>query len=81
MGKVEWTLRAFRAAFYITPGFANWARTRARELTRDGQSYELVLIWGRREFRIGNVPHGDPYFAIRRGSDGVLERSPYAGGD
>jgi hypothetical protein len=77
MGKVEWTLRAFRAAFYITPGFANWVRTRARELSREGRAFEIILVWGGRRFRVGNVPHGDPYFAIQR-EDGTLERSPYA---
>jgi len=77
MGGVEWTLRAFRAAFYIRPGFSNWVRTRARELAREGSPYEIVLVWGGRRFRVGNVPHGDPYFAIQR-DDGTLERSPWA---
>jgi hypothetical protein len=74
---VEWRIRALRAAFYITPGFANWVRTRARELGREGRPFEIILVWGGRRFRVGNVPHGDPYFAIVR-EDGTLERSPWA---
>ena len=78
MGKVEWTLRAFRAAFFVSPAFANWVRTRARELAREGRTFEIILVWGGRRFRVGNVPHGEPYFAIQR-DDGTVERSPWAG--
>jgi hypothetical protein len=75
MRSIEWKLRAFRAAFYITPGFANWVRTRARELTKSGEDFELVVCWGRLRFRVWTVPGADPYFAIRR-ADGSLERPP-----
>lgn len=74
---VEVQLRRFGAALYVTPGFSNWVRQRARELARDGQTFEVVLVWGRRKFRVGNVPHGNAYFAIQR-DDGTIERSPWA---
>jgi hypothetical protein len=74
---VEKQLRRFGAAFYVQPGFANWVRTRSRELEREGHTFNVVLIWGRRRFHVGNVPHGDPYFAIER-ADGTIERSPWA---
>lgn len=77
MSRVEWRIREFRAAFQVQPGFANWLRTRARELERDGEPYEIILVWGRRRFHIGEVPNGDPYFAVER-ADGTLERSPWA---
>ena len=73
----ERKLRAFGAAFYIFPEFRNWVRTRARDLRRQRQDFEIVLVWGRRLFRAGRVPRGNPYFAIKR-SDGSLERSPWA---
>jgi hypothetical protein len=73
---VERELRRFRAAFYITPHFANWVRTRAAELGRAGASFQIVMVWGRRRFRIGSVPQGDPYFAIER-EDGSIEHSPH----
>jgi hypothetical protein len=73
---VEWKLRAFRAAFQVTPTFSNWVRTRARELEREGRTFEVVLIWGRRRFHIGNVPDGEPYFALEL-RDGSIERSPW----
>jgi hypothetical protein len=72
----ERKLRAFAAAFYIFPEFSNWVRTRARELRRQGREFEIVLVWGRRLFRAGSVPHGNPYFAIKR-EDGSVERSPW----
>jgi hypothetical protein len=72
---IEWELRRFRAAFYITPGFANWVRTRARELQKAGEDFELVVCWGPLRFRVRTVPGEDPYFAIRR-KDGTLERPP-----
>lgn len=75
--RVERKLRELRAAFHVTPTFSNWVRTRARELEREGRSYDVVLVWGRRRFHIGRVPRGDPYFAIEL-SDGSLERSPWA---
>jgi len=77
MRSIEWELRAFRAAFYITPGFANWVRTRARELEATGEAFEIVVCWGRLRFRVRTVPGPQPYFAIRR-ADGTLERSPWA---
>lgn len=73
-GSFDWKLRLFRSAFTVTPNFVNWARTRALELR--GEPYELVIVWGRRRFRVGNIPHGEPYFAIVR-ADGTLERSPW----
>jgi hypothetical protein len=77
MDPIEWKLRRFGAAFYITLGFRNWVRTRARELERAGEPFEIVLVWGRRRFHVGALPHGDPYFAIER-ADGTLERSRWA---
>ena len=79
MDPVERKIRDFRAAFHVTPGFSNWLRTRARELERDGEAFEVVLCWGRRRFRVRALPHGDPYFAIVR-ADGTIERSPWAMG-
>lgn len=76
MDPVESKLRRFRAALYVTPWFANWVRTRARELIRAGESFEIVLVWGRRRFRVDAFPLDDPYFALER-RDGTLERSPY----
>jgi hypothetical protein len=78
LDSIEWKLRRFGAAFFITPQFRNWVRTRARELERAGQPFEIVLVWGRRRFHVGNLPHGDPYFAIER-ADGQVERSRWAG--
>jgi len=72
----ERKLRAFLATFYIFPEFSNWVRTRARELRRQSQGFEIVLVWGRRIFHAGNVPHGTPYFAIKR-EDGSVECSPW----
>jgi hypothetical protein len=74
---IEWKLRCFGAAFYIRPQFRNWVRTRARELERAGERFEIILVWGRRRFRVGALPHGDPYFAIER-VDGTVERSRWA---
>ena len=76
MDAVEWKLRRFVAAFYAQLEFSNWVRTRARELQKQGQKFEVVLIWGRRRFHVGRVPHGNPYFAIER-TDGTVERSPW----
>lgn len=73
---VERKLRDLRAAFHVTPTFANWVRTRSRELEREGRAHDVVLVWGRRRFHIGKLPEGDPYFAIEL-SDGSLERSPW----
>jgi hypothetical protein len=77
MRAVEMQIRRFRAAFWFEPQFANWVRTRSYELARAGAAFDIVLVWGRRRFRVGSVPHGDPYFAIER-ADGTLERSPWA---
>jgi len=74
---IEWKLRRFGAAFYITLAFRNWVRTRARELEREGETFEIVLVWGRRRFHVDALPHGDPYFAIER-ADGTLERSRWS---
>ncbi|HKZ73176.1 MAG TPA: hypothetical protein VJ011_03880 [Steroidobacteraceae bacterium] len=76
MDPIERKIRQFLTAFYVFPGFRNWVRTRAKELTREGEDFEIIMVWGRRHFRIGAVPHGDPYFAIKR-PDGSLERSPW----
>lgn len=72
---IEWELRRFRAAFYITPAFGNWVRTRARELAKMGEEFELVVCWGKFRFRVRTVPGAEPYFAIRR-KDGTLELPP-----
>lgn len=77
MDPIEWKLRRFGAAFYISLGFRNWVRARGRELERAGESFEIVLVWGRRRFYVGSLPHGDPYFAIVR-ADGTVERSHWA---
>jgi len=76
MVNVERELRRFRAAFFVTPGFANWVRTKAHELIRSRSSFRIVLVWGRRRFHVGNVPEDEPYFAIEL-ADGSLERSPW----
>jgi hypothetical protein len=77
MQAVERQIRHLRAALWLEPAFANWCRTRSYELTRSGRPFEIVLVWGRRRFRIGNVPDGKPYFALEL-ADGTLERSPLA---
>lgn len=74
---VERQIRRIRAALWLEPEFANWVRTRSYELARTGRAFEVVLVWGRRRFRVGNVPDGRPYFAIEL-TDGTLERSPLA---
>jgi len=66
MVNVERELRRFRAAFFVTPGFANWVRTKAHELIRSRSSFRIVLVWGRRRFHVGNVPEDEPYFALER---------------
>jgi len=76
MRAVEQKLRRFRAAFFVSVGFANWVRTRALELEREGQPFEIVLCWGARVFRVDALPEDDPFFAIER-ADGTLERSPW----
>lgn len=73
---VERKLRRFRAAFWLTPQAANWVRTRASELQRQGRTFEIVLVWGRRKFRVGEMPEGDPYFAVEL-TDGTLERASW----
>jgi hypothetical protein len=79
MDPVESKIRRFAAAFSVIPEFRNWVRTRARELNKQGEEYEIVLVWGRRCFHVGRVPEGNPYFAIRR-RDGTIESSPYRDG-
>jgi hypothetical protein len=77
MDPVESKLRAFAAALFVNPGFRNWVRVRAHELRKQGfDDFEIVLVWGRRTFRIGGIPEGQPYFAIRR-RDGTVEQSPH----
>jgi hypothetical protein len=77
MDPVESKIRAFAAALFVSPGFRNWVRVRAHELRKQGRDdFEIVLVWGRRTFRVGNIPDEQPYFAIRR-PDGTLEQSPY----
>lgn len=76
MHTVERKIRAFVAAFFVFPEFRGWVRTRAAELRKEGEQFEIVLVWGRRRFHVGSLPHGNPYFAIER-SDGTLERSPW----
>lgn len=76
MDPIESKIRAFSAALYVFPGFRNWVRTRARELFKQGEQFEIILVWGRRRFHIGSIPQGDPYFAIER-RDGSIEQSPY----
>jgi hypothetical protein len=73
MDPIERKLRQFRAAFFVTPDFANWARTRGHELTKGGESFEIIMCWGRRRFRVGDLPLDDPHFAIEHG--GTVERS------
>jgi len=72
----EKKLRDFAAAFLVSLGFRNWVRTRAREKRLEGVDFEIVLVWGRRRFRVGNLPRDDPYFALEL-PDGTLERSPF----
>lgn len=76
MDPIEGQLRRFRAAFWVTLRFANWVRTRGRELERQGKRFEIVLCWGRRRFRVGHLPEDEPYFAIEL-DDGTVERSPW----
>ena len=76
MDPIEKVLRDFGAAFAIVPGFRNWVRMRARELGKAGEAFEIVMVWGKRRFRLGRLPDADPYFAIER-ADGTLERSPH----
>jgi hypothetical protein len=77
MAPIERQLRRFRAAFYITPQFSNWVRSRGYELQRTGEPFEIILLWGRRRFHVGSLPHDDPHFAIER-ADGSVERSIWA---
>jgi hypothetical protein len=77
MDPIEKLLRDFAVAFHIFPGFRNWVRTRAHELRKEGKPFEIVLIWGKRRFRVGKLPHGNPHFAIEH-RDGTIEQSPYA---
>lgn len=76
MDPIEKKLRDFGAAFYVSLGFRNWVRTRAREKQLQGVDFEIVLIWGRRRFHVGRLPRSDPYFAIEN-PDGTLEKSPH----
>jgi hypothetical protein len=77
MHPVERAIRGFNAVFCVRVGFCNWVRTRGRQLERAGESFTIVLVWGRRRFRLETAPNGDPYLALER-ADGTLERSPYA---
>lgn len=76
MDPIEKLLRDFGAAFAVVPGFRNWVRCRARELQKAGEAFQIVMVWGKRRFRVGRLPGADPYFAIER-ADGTLERSPW----
>ena len=76
MDPVESKIRRFCAAFFVVPQFRNWVRMRARELRKEGEEFEIVLVWGRRRFHVGRIPEGDPYFAIER-RDGSIEASPH----
>jgi len=76
MDPTERKLRAFGAAFFVSLGFKNWVRTRAREKQLQGVDFEIVLVWGRRRFRVGNLPTEEPYFALEL-ADGTLEKSPH----
>lgn len=76
MDPVESKIRRFAAAFYVFPQFRNWVRMRARELKKQDEEFEIVLVWGRRRFHVGRLPEGNPHFAIQR-SDGTIEQSPH----
>lgn len=77
MDPIERKLRQFRAAFFVTPVFANWVRSRGYELTQAGETFEIIMCWGRRRFRVGtNLPRDEPHFAIER-RGGTIERSPW----
>lgn len=76
MDPIESAIRRFCAAFARFPQFANWLRARARELQKQGEEFEIIMVWGRRRYRVGQLPQGDPYFAIER-RDGSIERSPF----
>lgn len=74
MDPIEKKLRDFAAAFAITLQFRNWVRTRAREKLRRGEEFEIILVWGRRRFRVGHLPKDEPFFAIEC-ADGSVECS------
>ena len=76
MDPIEKVLRDFAAAFSVVPGFKLWARVRANELRKRGEEFEIIMVWGRRRFRVGRLPGAEPYFAIER-ADGTVERSPW----
>ena len=76
MLRVERILRSLFAAFGSTPGFSQWARARAMQLLREGQRFELVVVWGGQRFRVDELPETEPYFAVEL-ADGTLERSPH----
>ena len=76
MDPVESKIRRFAAAFFIIPQFRNWVRMRAHELKKQGEEFEIVLVWGRRRFYVGRLPEGNPHFAIQR-RDGTIEQSPF----
>jgi len=75
--EIERKLRRFGAAFYVTPQFRNWVRSRGRELERSGEPFEIIMVWGRRRFRVDALPEDDPCFAIER-VDGSVELSRWA---
>ena len=77
---IEQTIRQLNAGFWIrvSPGSAHWARTRAKELAREGRDFDIVLVWNGQRFRAGEqLFGGDPYLAIEF-EDGTLEGSPWA---
>jgi hypothetical protein len=76
MDPIEKVLRDFAAAFAVTLEFRNWARSRAREKLLRGERFEVILVWGRRRFHVGQLPEDDPFFAIEC-ADGTIERSPW----
>lgn len=76
MDPIEKVIRDFAAAFAVVPGFKNWVRVRAAELRKSGEAFQIVMVWGKRRFRVGRLPGAEPYFAIER-ADGTLERSPW----
>lgn len=76
MDPIEAKIRQFAAAFFVFPEFRNWVRMRARELQKQGETFDIVLVWGRRRFKVGRLPEGNPYFAIER-RDGSIESSPH----
>jgi len=76
MDPIESKIRRFAAAFHVIPQFRNWVRMRARELGKEGEEFDIVLVWGRRRFHVGRLPEGNPHFAIER-RDGTVESSPY----